>query len=238
MIEIRIGEYIKKARIMRGLTTKELGEKSKVNYRSIESYERNTQFPKLESLIKLSRVLCVSLDSLIGNEVLTSMENVFTVDEFSYLTELIRKCAENDTLFNQYNYLLDKCENALSSMKYKKSLHMIENEPRQRDVKSGNFFLIRREMMHVTRNDLARACGVTTNVISDWESGFKKPTRNHIPTLKTWLNLTNDEIETYIDPNYRKNHIMKTIEKMSATQLDVINNMVDTIISDGEEYEY
>ena len=60
------GERLKKARITKGITQKELSQKLGVAQSTIANYEKNTRFPGNELLKEISEYLQVSLDFLMG----------------------------------------------------------------------------------------------------------------------------------------------------------------------------
>lgn len=58
-----IGTKIKKLRKEKGLTQKELAEKTSLSVASIQGYEQGKYKPKLETVKKLAQVLCTSTSS-------------------------------------------------------------------------------------------------------------------------------------------------------------------------------
>ena len=66
-----IGQHIKEHRKAAGLTLRELASISGLTFASIGHYERNERFPSCMSLIALADALGVSIDELIGHEVVT-----------------------------------------------------------------------------------------------------------------------------------------------------------------------
>ena len=58
------GELIKKARKNKGLTQKQLAEKSKLATVTIQQYERNLREPRLENIIKIAHALNIPPESL------------------------------------------------------------------------------------------------------------------------------------------------------------------------------
>lgn len=199
---MNIGENIKKIRELRGLTSLELSKRVGIPHRTLQQYENNSKVPKLDALMGIAEELHTSLDSLVGKEEKQNIPIPFTVEEFRVITDVLCKLAENDNLFNTYNYLYDKAEDTLRYMEQQKRLHRFDYDPIPRDIESGNFFTQRRDRFGISREELAEACGVTSNVVCDWESGTKKPTRNHIPVLRKRLKLTKDEVRHYIDSRY------------------------------------
>ncbi len=59
---------LKIARIKKGLSQSELAEKIGVQSFSISRYETGSQYPSIETLLKMSEVLNVSVDHLLGKE--------------------------------------------------------------------------------------------------------------------------------------------------------------------------
>jgi len=59
---------LKIARIKAGLSQSELAKKVNVQSFSISRYETGTQYPSIETLLKMSEVLNVSVDHLLGKE--------------------------------------------------------------------------------------------------------------------------------------------------------------------------
>ena len=59
---------LKIARIKNGLSQSQLAELVNVQSFSISRYETGTQWPSIETLIKMSEVLKVSVDYLLGKE--------------------------------------------------------------------------------------------------------------------------------------------------------------------------
>lgn len=224
---------LERVRESRGLTEKEVAVKLGVPVTSVKYWESGKNKPSLDTLIRLSEIYNVSLDVLVGREEdKVIIENCFSVEEFRVITNLLKEKAQNEQdFFNTYNTLFDKAEVALNSMIKAQRLHKFDYAPKERDKESGNFFLIRREKLHISRSDLAEACGVSSNVVCEWESGTRKPTRNMIETLQKWLKLTDKEVQKWIDPNYnKKNHIELVMKELGATNKS-LNNMVNDILA-------
>ena len=60
------GERVKKIRLEKGLTQKELAEKCKIDPANLRKYESGRQNPKIETIEKISKVLQVSIQYLLG----------------------------------------------------------------------------------------------------------------------------------------------------------------------------
>ena len=68
-IEMKLGENILKLRKQNGLSQEQLGEQIGVTRQTISNWELNETAPNPEQLKALSKVLSVSLDELLDNEV-------------------------------------------------------------------------------------------------------------------------------------------------------------------------
>lgn len=64
MIETRPGDLIKKHRLEKGLTQKQLGEKCGINEANIRKYELGTQNPKIQTLERIAKGLDIPLREL------------------------------------------------------------------------------------------------------------------------------------------------------------------------------
>lgn len=63
---VNFGEKIKKLRIERNLTQKQLAEMTGVAISAISSYESGNRYPSYDVLISLARIFHVSTDYLLG----------------------------------------------------------------------------------------------------------------------------------------------------------------------------
>lgn len=71
---LNIGERITQLRKQQNLSQDELTKKAGVSRTIIGNYERNTNTPSIEVLIKLAKVFNVSVDFLIGEGELTALD--------------------------------------------------------------------------------------------------------------------------------------------------------------------
>ncbi len=71
---LHIGESIIQLRKQHNLSQEELAKKAKVSRTIIGNYERNANTPSIEVLLKLARVFNVSLDFLVGEGQLASLD--------------------------------------------------------------------------------------------------------------------------------------------------------------------
>jgi transcriptional regulator with XRE-family HTH domain len=62
------GEKMKKARLKRGYTQEYMAEKLGVNKGTVSHYEKGKTFPNEEKLVRVSKVLNVSFDYLLGEQ--------------------------------------------------------------------------------------------------------------------------------------------------------------------------
>lgn len=219
-IKVEVSEKLKQARENRDLSINQLSKRTGIPVRSLKAYEAGDKIPNSATLITLAKFLNTSLDHMLGIEAEQETIVGFTVEEFRVIRNILENKAKSDTIFNIYNLLFDKADKILNEMISLKRLHKFDYEPIPRDIESGNFFKIRREKLHITLEELATICNVTQSVVLRWESGQQPPTRNLINTLKVWLKLTDDEIETYIDPDYRKRRVMEQLDEMTSEELD------------------
>lgn len=73
-------DRIRRLRLEKGMTQKEVADKLGTNYQTYQQWERGVRSPKLDSLERLSNIFSVTTDYLIGNE-----------DEFEEIFNIIRK---------------------------------------------------------------------------------------------------------------------------------------------------
>ena len=73
-----IGENIRKIRIDKGLTQRDLAAKLQITQQSIAQYENGKRIPKLSTVRKIANALNVGL-----NEIITDNWNAFTTNEIS-----------------------------------------------------------------------------------------------------------------------------------------------------------
>lgn len=65
MINYKLGDYLYKARIKKGLTQEELGEKLGINGKSVSKWERGLSKPSYPLLKKLCEILEISSDEIL-----------------------------------------------------------------------------------------------------------------------------------------------------------------------------
>ncbi len=70
-----IGNRIKAERLKRGLTQEELGKLIGVSKVAISHYERGEEQPKMKKLVKLSEVLNLTPNYILGNDVNAVLES-------------------------------------------------------------------------------------------------------------------------------------------------------------------
>jgi transcriptional regulator with XRE-family HTH domain len=71
---LNIGERITQLRKQQNLSQEQLAKKTEVSRTIIGNYERNTNTPSIEVLIKLSKVFNVSMDYMIGEGELSTID--------------------------------------------------------------------------------------------------------------------------------------------------------------------
>lgn len=100
-----IGENIRKIRKARGLTLKQLAEKSGYAYQHIHHIEVSNHIPKVSTAIDIADVLEVSLDELVGREFKVALK---PVEKFPF-----NCCPKCDRVVNQNNCYCPDCGQAL-----------------------------------------------------------------------------------------------------------------------------
>ena len=71
MIKIKQSEIIKLTRKKAGLTQKQLAQKTGLSVATIQGYEQNKYYPKIDSLNKIAMALSVSIGDLAGDDSLS-----------------------------------------------------------------------------------------------------------------------------------------------------------------------
>ena len=69
VVELSIGEAMKRARKKRGIKAYELAEMTGYNHCVISAWENDRAIPKLTTVIDVADALGISIDELIGHEV-------------------------------------------------------------------------------------------------------------------------------------------------------------------------
>ena len=69
-----IGNNIKKLRIKKGLTQKDLADKIHVTFQAVSRWENNLVEPSIDILNELTKILDCSLDELFGNDTKENLE--------------------------------------------------------------------------------------------------------------------------------------------------------------------
>ncbi len=86
---LNIGEQITQLRKLNNLSQEELAKRAEVSRTIIGNYERSTNTPSIEVLVKLARVFNVSVDYLIGEGQLSSLDkaNIKRLEDIEALPE-------------------------------------------------------------------------------------------------------------------------------------------------------
>lgn len=82
-----IGENIRKIRIEKELTQKELAKKSGVSLSALNKYEREDRIPKIDAIEKLSDALNIQIDYLLGNSEFKKIGSQIMLDDIKHLIE-------------------------------------------------------------------------------------------------------------------------------------------------------
>lgn len=93
-----IGENIRKIRIDKNLTQKELAEKSGISLSALNKYERGDRLPKIDALQKLSEALNIQIDYLLGKTEFKRFDSQIMLDDIKHLIE---QTDDNDKDFSK-----------------------------------------------------------------------------------------------------------------------------------------
>ena len=84
-----LAKRIKDLRIKKDLTQEELGKLINVTKVSISCYENATRLPSLESIVALADIFEVSLDDLVGREIVVEKTNIrMSKEEVEFIKEI------------------------------------------------------------------------------------------------------------------------------------------------------
>lgn len=86
---MKFGERLKQLRTSEGLTQKELGEKLNVTAQAVSRWENADVEPSLSMLTTIGNLFNVSIDSLLGKEIIDEVESVPKVEETVPVAEVI-----------------------------------------------------------------------------------------------------------------------------------------------------
>ncbi|SFF68251.1 Helix-turn-helix [Clostridium cadaveris] len=111
-----IGENIRKIRIEKGLTQKELAKKSGVSLSALNKYEREDRIPKIDAIEKISEALNIQIDYLLGKTEFKKFDSQIMLDDIKHLIEKTDNSDEEfsklvrnivDTMFLTINSFVD-----------------------------------------------------------------------------------------------------------------------------------
>ena len=121
------GDLIRKFRLEKGLTQKQLGEKCGINEANIRKYELGNQNPKIETLQKIANALNVSVLDLgvISDEFMEALKELETEDVKIFIsgsTAELEKVIDNLEKFNNKGQqkVLDYTNDLLKISEYRK----------------------------------------------------------------------------------------------------------------------
>jgi hypothetical protein len=82
VINLNIGERIRKIRIEKGMTQKEIAEKCGINDANIRKYESGRQNPKIDTIEKIAKALDVEVSELLfeKSEIIEQLKNVLNTN--------------------------------------------------------------------------------------------------------------------------------------------------------------
>ena len=85
------GQRLAELRKLRGLTQVQLAEKLGSTQRAITYYENEAEYPPVETIVELARLLCVSTDELLGLKITKPSQDVVDITTDPELRRLWRK---------------------------------------------------------------------------------------------------------------------------------------------------
>lgn len=98
---IQIGSRIKKTRIEKGFTQREMAAKLGLSNSTYSNYENNYREPKYEILEKVSEILGVTLDYLIGLDASRELISEFAIKRYAFIDYLCTLGYSVETPVNQ-----------------------------------------------------------------------------------------------------------------------------------------
>ena len=69
LVELTIGQAIKRARKSKGISGKALAEKMGYHPNNVSKWETDQSYPRITTIIDMADVLGISIDELVGHEV-------------------------------------------------------------------------------------------------------------------------------------------------------------------------
>jgi len=97
-----IGERLKKARLKLGLTQENLANYLNISAAAISQYENGKKFPRLNVFLKMTDVLCVSPEYILGRDVCVAC------DDTNYIIRLSKEDLQILSEIKKYNNLYSR----------------------------------------------------------------------------------------------------------------------------------
>lgn len=107
---MNISERIKNKRMAVGLTQLKLAKKTGLSPAAISQYESGARTPTIEAIKKIAGVLEVSVDVLIGSEVLPSEELKKEIEDFSMFRKYKGLSEQDQEKVEEYISLLSQAK--------------------------------------------------------------------------------------------------------------------------------
>ena len=130
---LHIGERITQLRKQHHLSQEELAKRAQVSRTIIGNYERNTNTPSIEVLVKLARVFNVTVDYLIGEGQLSSLDK----DTIKRIEDIENLSEENK------NFVLKMIDMAIQNFKTKQAFGWTYGFPERDPIAHQQGSLIR-----------------------------------------------------------------------------------------------
>ena len=130
---MKIGDYLRKLRMKKGLSLRELQKEIGISYNTLGSYERNTAQPTLENIYKICRYFEVPIEYLfIGDESLKEFRDSELLSLFNKIDKLDKD--DRDFIKSYLKKYLDAKER-LDEVKKEMEQEGLNNEKKKRDKK-------------------------------------------------------------------------------------------------------
>lgn len=196
-----VGENIRRIRLEKGITQKELGEKSGINPAQIRRYElggKNSN-PKLETIQKIADALNVSvteLDPRINNEI-DSLEYKWHKIQHEKVDELIRLPIEE--VFGDEGSKINKRYEPKEKELYSRLKALTKNTSRQHKYESSAETLKRlRKENKASLKEIGQATGIPENLIARYENGERTLTLDNLSNIATYYGVSMDYIDSHV----------------------------------------
>ena len=130
---MKIGDYLRKLRMKKGLSLRELQKEIGISYNTLGSYERNTAQPTLENIYKICRYFEIPIEYLfLGDESLKEFRDSELLSLFNKIDKLDKE--DRDFVKSYLKEYLD-AKKRFDEVKREMKQDVLNNEKKKRDKK-------------------------------------------------------------------------------------------------------